>query len=105
MSWSGLLYGEVFEGPVDFHLRENSILIESCIKDLFDNLSRTIHTISNSKYIVLRYFASFVYRAMLTFDCYGADKRSHGFRLSNEGAYAKIRIYRESYKGTESSFL
>ena len=35
MSWSGQLYGRVFEGLADFHLRENGILIESCIKIFF----------------------------------------------------------------------
>lgn len=35
MSWSGLLYSKVFEGLADFHLRENGILIHSCINTLF----------------------------------------------------------------------
>lgn len=35
MAWSGLLYSKVFEGLADFHLRENGILIESCIDMLF----------------------------------------------------------------------
>jgi hypothetical protein len=35
MSWSGQLYGRVFEGLADFHLRENGILIEYRIKIFF----------------------------------------------------------------------
>jgi len=43
MSWSGLLYSEVFKGLADFHLRENGTLIESCINMLFTMFMRALY--------------------------------------------------------------
>ena len=40
MSWSGLLYSEVFKGLADFHLRENGTSIESCINMIFTFLGK-----------------------------------------------------------------
>lgn len=49
MSWSGLLYSEVFQGLADFHLRENGTLIESCI-----NMPSTIFMLDVQRKFIVR---------------------------------------------------
>ena len=66
----------------------SAFLVRVCIIWILLFVSRYHQT-----YMFRVHFASIVHQPVLTFDCYGADQRSHRFCLSCEGVFAKIKIY------------